>query len=230
AAKDDKEGFRSTFSHATRLVLLFTVPASVGLIVLAEPIVRLVFERGRFQPYDTEQVAAALVFYSLGLFSYALVKIVTDGFYALQDLRAPLVVSLLTLVSNALLNWLFISVLDMDHRGLALATSCTMTLSLGGLWLLLRRRSGLKGLGGRAAAVMLAKMILASTVMGVTAAVTSRWVGSWLGHEVFLTRLVQVGASIGAAVAVLYFICRLLRVHEMDQALRAFSPAGLGWR
>ena len=82
-ARGDQTGFRDTFSHAIRLVLFFSIPASVGLIVLAQPIVRLIYERGRFQPDDTVQVAAALICFAIGLTSYAAVKIVTDGFYAL---------------------------------------------------------------------------------------------------------------------------------------------------
>lgn len=225
-AHNDKTVFRENFSHAMRLVLLFMIPASVGLIVLAEPIVRLIYERGRFEANDTQQVAAALVFYALGLTSYAAVKIVTDGFYALQDIRAPLVVSILSMIANAGLNWFFIAVLAMDHRGLALSTSCTMTLSLGWLWVLLRRRSGLAGLGGGAALTMMWKMIIASAVMGAVAAGTSEFFDSWLGHDTLLPRLAQVGASIGFALAVLYGVCKVLRVREMNQALRALNGRG----
>ena len=225
-ARSDKTKFRETFSYAMRLVLLFMIPASVGLIVLAEPIVRLIYERGRFEANDTHQVAAALVFYALGLTSYAAVKIVTDGFYALQDIRAPLVVSILSMVANAGLNWFLITTLDMDHRGLALSTSCTMTLSLGWLWFLLRRRSGLAGLGGGAALAMMGKMIVASAIMGVVAAGTSEFFDSWLGHQALLPRLAQVGASIGLALVVLYGACKVLRVGEMDQALRALTGRG----
>jgi putative peptidoglycan lipid II flippase len=183
--------------------------------------VRLIYERGRFEPEDTLQVAAALVFYALGLTSYAAVKIVTDGFYALQDIRAPLLVSLLSMVSNAALNWFFIVVLGMDHRGLALATSCTMTVSLGLLWILLRRRSRLPGLGGGAALWMLAKMSVASLVMGAAAFATSRGLDRWLGHETTVAQLTQVVVAIGLALVVLFLACKALRVREMDQALRA---------
>jgi putative peptidoglycan lipid II flippase len=227
-AREDKDGFRETFSYATRLVILFTVPASVGLIVLAQPIVRLIYQRGRFGPVDTDQVAAALTFYALGLISYAAVKIVTDGFYALQDIRAPLRISVLSMMVNAILNWIFVSALGMDHRGLALATSCTMTLSLAFLWILLRRRSGLIDLGGRAAAVMMGKMIVASAVMGVVASATCGALDRWLGHEATLARVAQVGASIGVALLVLYGLCKLLRVDELDQVLRAWSSRGNG--
>jgi putative peptidoglycan lipid II flippase len=229
-AAGDKDGFRNTFSYAIRLVILFTVPAMVGLIILAQPIVRLIYERGQFSSHDSEQVAGALVFFTLGLASYALVKIVTDGFYAIQDLRAPLVVSLLSMFSNVVLNYVFISIVGLDHRGLALATSCTITISFIVLWFLLRRRSGMKGLGGRSATIMLVKMIVASAVMGAFTVLVSRGVDQWLGHASTLSRLLQVGASITVALVVLYITCRLLRVREMDEALSAVLPAGFGWR
>jgi putative peptidoglycan lipid II flippase len=227
-AAGDRKGFQDTFSYAIRLVFLFTVPATVGLVVLARPIVRLIYERGQFRSYDTEQVVGALVFFSLGLISYASVKIVTDAFYAIQDLKAPLIVSVLSMISNAGLNYLFVAVAGMDHRGLALATSCTITLSFVVLWFLLRRRSGLGHLGGHPAAIMFTKMVVASAVMGVFTALTSRGLEHWLGHATPVTRLLQVGIPIMVALIVLYGICKLLRVRELDQALRVFLPAKPG--
>ena len=220
-ARKDLMGFRDTFSHAMRLVLFFSVPASVGLIVLAQPVVRLIYERGRFQPEDTRQVAAALICYAIGLTSYAAVKIVTDGFYALQDIRAPLLVSVLSMASNAGLNWLFIVAMGMDHRGLALSTSCTMTVSFGLLWILLRRRSRLRGLGGGAASLMFGKMVVASAVMGAVAFGVSHGVDRWLGHQTTWSQVTQVVSAIGLALVALFLSCKALRVREMDQALRA---------
>ena len=225
-ARSDKARFGETFSHAMRLVLLFMIPATVGLIVLAEPIVRLIYERGRFESNDTRQVAAALIFYAIGLTSYGAVKIVTDGFYALQDIRAPLMVSVLSMVANAGLNWFFITTLGMDHRGLALSTSFTMTLSLGWLWILLRRRSGLAGLGGRAVLTMMGKMIIASALMGAVAAGTSQFFDGWLGHDRLMPKLLQVGASISFGLVMLYGMCKILRVREMNEALHALVGRG----
>ncbi len=223
AAKRDIDGFRDTFSFATRLVVLFTVPATVGLLVLAPPIVRLIFEQGRFSSSDTVQVAGALRFYAVGLLSFAAVKIVTDGFYALQDVRAPLVVSLASMLANAALNWLFVVRLGLDHRGLALATSTTMTISLVFLWFLFRRRSGLEHLGGRTVLVTFGKTVVVSAVMGAVAFLTFRGIDSSLGHDVVWTRLLQVGSSVLAGLAVFFFGCKLLRVRELNQALAAFK-------
>ncbi len=224
AAAKDKDGFKEMFSFASRLVILFTVPATVGLIVLATPIVRLVFERGQFRPYDTQQVAGALMCFSLGLIGYASVKIVTDGFYALQDMKAPLIVSVLGMITNAGLNYLFISHFGMDHRGLALATACTITLSFAILWLLLRHRSGLAGLGGKSILGLTLKMLVASAVMGMAVKWTSETIDSWLGHASTMARIVQVGASIFVAFVVLYVLCKILRVRELEQAKRALKP------
>lgn len=223
AAKKDTDGFRDTFSFATRLVILFTVPATVGLLVLAPPIVRLIFEQGRFSPYDTVQVAGALRFYAFGLLSFAAVKIVTDGFYALQDVRAPLVVSLASILTNAALNWLFVIRLGLDHRGLALATSTTMTISLVFLWLLFRKRSGLERLGGKSALVTFGKTVVVSAVMGAFAFFTFLSLDGSLGHDVVWTRLLQVGSSILVGLTVFFFGCKLLRVRELDQALAALK-------
>jgi putative peptidoglycan lipid II flippase len=223
AAADTVE-FRNTFSHATRLVLLFMVPATVGLVVLAIPIVRLIFEQGRFGPEDTIEVAGALRCYAVGLVSFAAVKIVTDGFYAIQDVRAPLVVSLLSMVANALLNWLFVVELGLDHRGLALATSGTTTVSLVLLWVLFRRRSRLGRLDGRRTVLTLFKTLAASLVMGGLAWTTFAVLDGAFGHDAVWSRLLQVGLSIGVALAVYFVGCKLLRVRELDQALSALLP------
>jgi len=227
AARGEIDGFRETFSHALRLVVLFTLPAAVGLVALAQPIIRLLYERGRFGSYDTEQAAGALAFYAVGLTGYAAVKIVTDGFYALQDLKAPLRVSVLSMVANAALNWFFISGLGMDHRGLALSTSCTVSLSFIVLWLLLRRRRGIEGLGGRETAILIGKTVIASAVMGAAVWWAARSLDRSLGHDTILAQLAQVFVSIAVGLAVLYGACRVLKVREMDQALRAFWPSRL---
>ena len=223
AASDTVE-FRNTFSHATRLVLLFMVPATVGLVVLAIPIVRLIFEQGRFGPEDTVEVAGALRCYAVGLISFAAVKIVTDGFYAIQDVRAPLVVSLLSMGANALLNWLFVVELGLDHRGLALATSGTMTVSLVLLWVLFRRRSRLGRLDGRRTVMTLFKTAAASLVMGGLSYATFLGLDGAFGHYAIWARLLQVGLAIGVAFLAYFAGCRLLRVRELDQALSALVP------
>ncbi|HXV59653.1 MAG TPA: murein biosynthesis integral membrane protein MurJ [Vicinamibacteria bacterium] len=230
AAERNNERFLQTFSYATRLVILFTVPATVGLLVLAPPIVRLIFEQGRFGPEDTTQVASALRYYALGLLSFGAIKIVTDGFYAIRDVRAPMMVSLAGMGSNAALNWLFVVVLGWDHRGLALATSTTTTLSLVVLWLLFRRRSRLGRLDGRRSVATLIKTLAASMVMGAAALLTHQLLDGLFGHAALLPRIAQVLGAISIAVLVYILGCMILRVRELKEVAAALAPAAFGWR
>ena len=227
-ARDDTMEFRATFSFAIRLVLLFTIPATVGLLILAEPIVRLIFEQGAFGPEDTINVAGALRYYALGLVSFAAVKIVTDGFYAIQDIRAPMMISLCSMVSNAFLNWLFVLKLGMDHRGLALATSFTMTLSFIALWVLFRRRSHLGFLDGRQARILTLKILVASAFMGGFVFAVATGLDRVVGHDVVWARFLQVFGAIAVGVGSFALACKVLQVKEFRYALAAIQPRWLG--
>jgi len=104
AARGDMPALRQTLSHAVRLVLALTVPATFGLIALGVPIVRVIFERGHFLPTDTEAVALALMGYAPGLVGYSAVKVLSPTFYALRDSRTPVIVSVTSVLMNALLS------------------------------------------------------------------------------------------------------------------------------
>ena len=89
-------------------MLMLNVPATVGLMVLAEPIVRVLLEHGRFTPADTLATAAALQFYAIGLVGYSVVRIVSPIFYALGRNRTPVIVSVVVVLVNAVLNYLLV--------------------------------------------------------------------------------------------------------------------------
>jgi putative peptidoglycan lipid II flippase len=196
-----------------------TIPASVGLMALKEPIIRLVYQRGEFGSDDTIMVAEALFYYAFGLCGYSAVKVGADSFYALKDTRTPAFVSLGTVVLNIILNYLFIFQLGFDHRGLALSTSCTITLNTILLFIILRRRIG--RLGMRAVALVFCKIMLASGAMWVVCWWISRQIESWLGTVSTMARLMQVGGAMAGGILVLYLACRSLRVKEMDDLIRA---------
>src|ERR1019366_2725495 len=104
AAVDDVDGVRATVSRGIAMMLMFNIPATFGLLALATPIVRLLFERGHFLPSDTMQTAAALRFYALGLVGYSTVRIASPTFYALRRSRVPVVVSVCTIAVNVILS------------------------------------------------------------------------------------------------------------------------------
>ena len=220
-AEGDMEAYRRSFSYALRLMFLLTVPASVGLMVLAEPICRLIFEGGQANPLDTQQTAVALFYYAFGLCGFSAVKIATDGFYTFNDTRTPAVVSLCTVGLNITLNYLFIYRFGFDHRSLALSTSCTITLNFLALLFLFRGKAG--GLGLSGIWLLLVKLAVASAVMGGVCWWSYTQIEGWLGVESIIARLIGVFVPIGLGVAVLVGGAKLMRIRELDQLLAAIA-------
>ena len=220
-AAGNMDEYRRSFSYALRLTFLLTVPASIGLMALAEPICRLIFEGGQANPLDTQQTAGALFYYAFGLCGFSAVKIATDGFYTFNDTRTPAIVSLCTVGLNILLNYLFIYRLGFDHRSLALSTSCTITLNFLALLFLLRGRAGGLGLSGIWS--LLIKLALASAIMGCVCWWSYTQIEGWLGAVSLIARLIGVFIPIGLGIAVLVGGAKLMRVRELDQLLGAIA-------
>jgi putative peptidoglycan lipid II flippase len=142
AALGNMAEFRSALSHSLRLVMLLTIPSAIGLIILANPIISLIYEHGRFTSFATIQTAAALRFYAIGLVGYSAVKVLAPAFYALDKRHLPMVVSLLSIAVNFGLNWFFAFQLKIGHRGLALSTSIVAIINFLLLYIMMRRYTG----------------------------------------------------------------------------------------
>lgn len=216
----DTANFRNALSYALRLMLTLTIPAAIGLMVLAEPICRLLYERGATNEVDTSATASILFVYAFGLCGFSAVKIVTDGFYAYKDLRAPVIVSIGTVALNIGLNYLFIyQELFLDHRAVALSTAFTVTLNFSVLLLMLHRKVG--GLGLRPLIRLTTKILTATTVMGFVCWITNGTIEQdWLGTEGLLTRLVGVFGPIMLGVLALGTMYKILKVPEFADISR----------
>jgi putative peptidoglycan lipid II flippase len=163
AANDEPSAIRGTVADGLSLMLMLNVPATVGLVVLATPIVRLIFERSAFTPADTAATAAALQFYAVGLVGYSIVRIASPVFYALGHNRMPVAISVATVLVNAALNITLVRVLG--YQGLALGTSLAAIFNAGCLLIFLRRR--LQGIGGWRIGGSFIRIVVASGVMGI---------------------------------------------------------------
>ena len=213
------DDFRDTLSRSLGLVFLLTVPSTVGLFVLSRPIVGVVYERGQFTAFDTEQTALALSFYCLGLVGYASTKVLAPAFYALDNVRIPMLVSLLSIGLNFTLNKLFIDQLGLGHWALALSTSLVASLNF--VLLFAFMRSKVQGIEGRRLLHAGLKISAASAVMGACCWVCAQFIESGLGPGTFLSRLATLSVSIPLGVCVLYALCRLMRLPELELAQRA---------
>jgi putative peptidoglycan lipid II flippase len=214
AVDDNMAGMRETISSGLRMMLMLNVPAAVGLMVLATPIVELILQYGRFGAQDTAGTAAALMFYAPGLLGYSAVKIVSPTFYALGDSRTPVIVSVSSVVVNLVLNLMLVRV--MGFRGLALGTAIAALFNAIVLLALLSRR--LSGLDARRVATAAGKILVASALMGAAAAFTSVWLAGVLAGDDWYLRLVRMTGAIATGLLVLIGAARLLRVAELSTA------------
>ncbi|MBI4773169.1 MAG: murein biosynthesis integral membrane protein MurJ [Deltaproteobacteria bacterium] len=169
AAKGDIEGLINTFSHSLRLVLFIAVPSMAGLVVLRDPIVSVLFQRGAFDADASVQTSSALLYYAVGLWAFSGIRIVLSAFFSLQDTSTPVKVAILSLVAGILFSLVLMG--PMRHNGLALATSLSSALNLGLLMFLLRKKTG--RMDGRRILASLVKTTAATCCMALSVVVAS---------------------------------------------------------
>jgi putative peptidoglycan lipid II flippase len=220
AAQADRTALLDTLSHTLRLMLTLLVPATAGLLLLAGPIVALLFQYGEFSAdRSTPMTAAALAFYSLGLPAYGLVKGLAQGFYSVQDTRTPVKIGAICMVANVILNLTLIGPLGL--RGLALATSLAAWLTAGLRFGSLATRVGavprdeLLRSAGRTAAASVALAFGASLGLVVGGALAQ---ASWPAP---IERALPVGTAIVFGLGAFLAAGKALRHAELDDVLAA---------
>ena len=122
-ASENKEQFSSTLDWSMRLIFIIGVPAVIGLVMLAEPIILTLFERGEFRSADSSMASSSLIALAFGLLAFMLIKILTPSFFARQQPKKPMYVALASMILNAFLAWLLAFYLGYAHVGLALAST-----------------------------------------------------------------------------------------------------------
>lgn len=218
AAEPEYGNFRRTLAHSLTLVFLLCIPSAIGLAVLGRPIVALIFEHGKFTSFDTVQTANALAAYSVGLAGYAAVKVLSPAFYALNDARTPMLVSLGSIAVNYLLNSLL--VVPFGHVGLAFSTSAVALVNFLLLGVFIRWRLG--RLGGRRLGATVLRICAACVPMALTAWGVAE-LSTALPLQGAALAFVQVAAGVSLAAAVFYFSCRMLHIEEVNETAHALA-------
>ncbi len=214
AARQETAELRETLSLGLRLVFFVMFPAMAGLITLRVPIVNLLLEHGQFDHISTAGVAAAVLFYAVGLWAFAGVRIVSQAFYALQDTRTPVKIAVAALVTNILLSTVFITQTELSHGGLALAASLAAMLNLAFLTVLLRKKIG--RMDGRRIALSLLRIVPASLIMGAIGWRVSEhpvWTLAGRGETLYKAQL--LGGAIGVSVVFYVLVMWILRSEEL---------------
>ena len=213
ATRGDQVGFRHTVALGLRQIAFLLVPASVVSAVLAEPIVRLVYQRGGFTPSQTHVVAGALAAFALGLAFNGTMLMLNRAFFSLQSNWIPTVVALANLGLNAALDAAFYR---LGIWGIPLSTSIVNIAGTAALLVLLRRRIGRIELGETRRSFAL--VVLASAVLAAVSYPVWRGLDAAVGRS-FGGQLVSVVGTLAVGALVYLVSCRLLRVRELDALL-----------
>ncbi|SEM37854.1 putative peptidoglycan lipid II flippase [Syntrophus gentianae] len=213
-AKGLFDDFKQTISFSLRLILFITVPATVALIALREPIVSVLFQRGAFDAYSTRMTAQALLYYTLGLWAFSVIRVIDSAFFSLQDRRSPLKAAFVSLLVNVGLSILLM--FPLKHGGLALATSAASAVNVLMLSFILRKKVG-SYLNQRFYA-SLVKTFLASALMAVSIYLVSL-VFPWNIEASFHVRVLFLTYCIAAGILTFFGASFLLKSDEMVSML-----------
>ena len=213
--------FKPTLAKGLRLVAFLVLPSLLGLVFLAEPIVSVLYERGKFDAVDRLQTAAALRAYGYGLLCYAWLKVLQPAFYAIDKRWLPMLVSFLALGINLGFNWFFVFVMRWGHESLALTTSISATINFLILYLAMRRFAG--GIGTTGLLGLLAKLSVAGALMSCVCVAANKFFFMDPAHLPLWLRAGGLMATVGVAAVVYFAAAGLLKVAEAKDAMEMIT-------
>jgi putative peptidoglycan lipid II flippase len=221
AATGNLVSFRSELSRGMRLAFLMTIPATIGLMMLAEPIISVLYQHRKFGAFEAGEAAGALRFYAIGLSGYAALKVLVNAFYALDRRKTPMFVSFSAVALNLLLNWFFTLQLGWGHRGLALSTACIATSNFLILYFLMRRH--LTFLETRSMLVLLGKLAVAGAALAAVCWLGGHFLLADWATQPFWPKLAGLGITIGVAGLAFLSVAAALKIPELREIIAAFE-------
>ncbi len=232
AAAKDYESLKKTLAFAVRIVAFITVPAALGLMILREPIVRVLFQHGQFDANSTRLTARALLYYAIGLPALASVKLVVPAFYSTSDTKTPVIVASISLVINVVLNIVFMQFFfkRVQNGGPALATAIACFFDFFALFIIFRLRYG--AMGTMEILRSFGKTSLCASLMGVACWFGNKYTAFTM-HSRFLIQLLVFSGLIAGATVLYLGLAWLFRCHEIQEvygiATRRRAGGGNGY-
>ncbi len=231
AAAKDYESLKKTLAFSVRIVAFITIPAALGLMILREPIIRVLFQHGQFAAESTRLTARALLYYAVGLPALATVKLVVPAFYSTADTKTPVIVASISLLINIVLNIVFLQFFfkRVQNGGPALATAIACFFDFFALFIIFRLRYG--AMGTMEILRSFGKISMCASIMGVACWFGNRYTQFTL-HSRFLVQLLVFSGLIVGATALYLALAWLFRCHEIQEvygiATRRRAGAGDG--
>ncbi|MEN6460646.1 MAG: murein biosynthesis integral membrane protein MurJ [Syntrophomonas sp.] len=215
-AKGELAAFKRTTSLGTRAVFLVTIPASLGLMAVGEPVLKLLFEQGKFTSSMVSATSQALTYYCVGLFAYAALQVLNRSFYALKDTLTPVIAAVITIGLNILMSINLVG--PMGHRGLALAYSLAGIFNLLFLLVVLRVKIGKIGVYQISGSFLIS--LAASAVMFFAVRFTIDRLLEVLTWHDKINLLVSVSAAMAVGVGIYAIIIYMFRLEEFQLVLQ----------
>jgi putative peptidoglycan lipid II flippase len=210
-------GFRDELARAMRLMFLLTIPSTIGLMMLAEPIISVLYQHGKFDAHEAAQAGGALRFYAIGLAGYAALKVLVNAFYALDRRKTPMFVSFFSVGLNLVFNWIFTFQLHWGHLGLAFSTGCVATCNFLVLYFLMYRQLG--GLESGRMLVLLAKSLCAGSALAAVCFASTHWLLAHWATQSFAPKAAALLVTMIVGGMVFTGCGIVLRIEELNEVL-----------
>jgi putative peptidoglycan lipid II flippase len=205
--------FRAELARAMRIMFLLTIPSTIGLMMLAEPIISVLYQHGKFDAHEAAEAAGALRFYAIGLAGYAALKVLVNAFYALDRRKTPMIVSFCAVALNLAFNWIFTFRLGWGPRGLAFSTGCVATSNFLLLYALMHHRLG--SLESRRMFSSLIKIAAAGAALAAVCAASMHWLLADWATQAFWSKTLALFGTVLAGGGVFVVCAVLLKVEEL---------------
>ena len=207
----NKEVFEEYIVKSSNSIILLVMPVAVGAIILAKPIVKLLFERGAFDDTATKMTSIALVMYSIGLVGYGLRDIINKVFYSLQDTKTPMIYGVIAMGLNIIFN--IVLSRFMGHAGLALGTSLSAIICTILLYINLGKKIG--NFGQINIIKTFIKSLAASIIMGIITKYVYNYIDAMVGVSL-INSIISLGSSVLIGAIVYAAIIIILKVDEVN--------------
>lgn len=214
-SRNEDQVVKDIFKQGVNIILIITIPATIGIMLLAKPMVFLFFQRGAFDDLATSMTSGALIFYSVGLVGASLRLMLNKVFYSFQDTKTPMVNGAIAVGLNLILNLILVG--PLQHMGLALATSISTTITTILLFIALRKKLGPLGMGNMVLTFI--KTLISALIMGLVVYLIYYKLGAIL-PEVKIVQMIMLLLSIGVGAIVYFILCLLFRIKEMKVLVR----------
>lgn len=210
-AENNMNRVKDIFSKGINIIIILFVPITIGAIILSEPAISFVYERGEFSHASTIMTSTAFVMYTIGLLALALRDVITKVFYSLQDTKSTMYVGIVAVMLNIVLNMILIK--PLGHNGLALATSLSELITLPLFFILLRKKIG--NIGLKDSLVLFIKASIAGIFMGIVVYFSYKYFSTILGTgRIYMLLIIVITSCLGG---LLYFILMVvMKVKEME--------------